>query len=84
MIPKWLRTETNDHVLIKIDLCVAIGVEEDRDDLPEGFSDDVRKALKDLGIGVITSSIVPMHRQRFKATARELLARFSNTKNKQD
>jgi len=79
---KWLRTEANDHVLAELIIHVAIGVDESQDDIPEGFTNDVHQALKDLGIGVITSSIVPRHRQKFKATAREILAKFSGTNNK--
>lgn len=74
MLPKWLRTETNDHVLIRVEICLAIGVEESQDDLPEGFTDDLKKAIKEIGAGVITSSICPIHRQKFRGTAREMLA----------
>lgn len=79
---KWLRSETNDHVLVELTIHVAIGVDESQDDIPNGFSNDVHNALKDLGIGVITSSIVPRHRQKFNATAREIFAKYSPANNK--
>lgn len=71
---KWLRTEENDHVLIKVEICLAIGVEESQDDLPDGFSNDLHEAIKEIGAGVITSSICPIHRQKYRGTAREMLA----------
>lgn len=83
MIPKWLRTETNDHVLLRVEICLAIGVNENQDDLPDGFSNDLHKAIKEIGAGVITSSIVPMHRNP-GTFAKEMIKKFSGTKNKQD
>lgn len=74
---KWLRTETNDHVLLKVEICIAIGVDESQDDLPEGFGSELHEAIKGIGAGVITSSISPIHRQKHKATARALLSKFS-------
>ena len=77
---KWLRTETNDHVLIRVEICLAIGVNENSDDLPEGFTNELHRAIKEIGAGVITSSVSPIHRQKYKSTAREIINKLSESK----
>ena len=80
---RWARTETNDHVLIEVTLFIAIGVPEELDDLPPGFTDALKTAVKSTGADIITSSIIPKHRQLYKSTAREILSKFSATKDDQ-
>lgn len=76
MIGRWARTKTNDHVLIQVNMSISIGVSEELDDLPPGFTDALRAAIQTTGADIIASSIVPKHRQKYLSTAREILMKI--------
>jgi hypothetical protein len=75
---RWKRTPTNDHVLIQVTMSISIGVAQEFDDLPPGFTDALKDAIKSTGADIIAGSIVPKHRQKYLSTAREILNKISD------
>jgi len=51
-----------DHVAINVTLSILIGVDENDDDLPVGFSAILRSKIEETGAKIVTSSIVPQKR----------------------